>query len=310
MRIELRHMRCFIAVAEELHFRRAAEKLNLAQPALSRTISQLEDDLGVRLLERSNRRVSLTDEGREFLSGCYSTLDSVNKAIERTRRAARGDIGKLRIGYTDFAINGVLPAILDEFRRQHPDIEIELIYSPSHEQISNLYDHQLDFAFLTGEISETDIACITVQQQRFVCVLYEGHPLADKQELRVQDLAGEPMVVGAWKNWIYYRRHLDALCLRAGFRPRIKQEAHNSESIFGVIAAKMGITIHLDSARNYFRRGLIIRPLADENSTVEIQAAWLDRQLTPVQQKMITLLRHSSIKARQSISTSAISASD
>lgn len=290
-RIELRHLRYFTAVAEELHFRRAAERLNIAQPALSRTINQLEEDLGVRLFTRSNRQVSLTEEGKVFLAECKNVQDSFEQAINAARRASQGEIGKLRIGYTDFPMNGVLPTIIDRFRQQYPDIEIELVYSPSDEQIKSLFEQKLDFAFLTGNIYNPKISALTVQKDKFVAVLHAQHPLCAKPELNLTDLTDEPLIVGSRKYWVYFRRHLDALCLERGFKPKIVQEAHNSEGIFGFIAAKIGITILLESAQNYIRRGLVIRPLADVDTCVEIQAAWLTDQVTPVQEKMVDLLQ-------------------
>lgn len=291
MRIELRHLRAFQAVADELHFRRAAERLSLAQPALSRTIQQLEEAVGEELLLRSNRRVELTAAGRAFLDGSVSVFERLDDAIEQAHKAGVGQLGQLRIGYTDFAVTGRLPVILEEFHRHFPEVRTELIYGPTQHQLELLKDGQIDFAFLTAPVSDPAIESLVIQRDRFVAAFAELHPLARTPEVRLQDLATEPFVVGDLHNWSHYRRQLDALCMEAGFLPRIVQEAYNSEGIFGFVAANIGITLHLECAGNFSRKGVVLRHLQGTDTRVATEAAWRKAPLTPVQRHFVEFLR-------------------
>ncbi|UTW10522.1 LysR family transcriptional regulator [Marinobacterium rhizophilum] len=291
MRIDLRHLRAFEAVAEELHFRRAAERLNLAQPALSRTIVQLEDVIGEVLLLRTNRRVELTEAGRVFLAETKAIFVRLDSAVQQARKAAAGHIGQLRIGYTDFAVSGQLPSILDGFHRCYPDISTELIYGSTQQQLDKLKEGAIDFAFVTGPLLEPDLDRTVVQRDRYVAVLPKHHPLAEQPEVELADLAREPFVLGSMSGWSHYRRQLDALCIQAGFLPSVAQEAYNSEGVFGFVAANIGVTVHLQSAGSFNRQGVVLRPLKGVTARVCTEAAWLKAEVAPVQQKFVDFLR-------------------
>lgn len=292
MRIDLRHLRAFEAVAEELHFRRAAERLNLAQPALSRTIQQLEEAVGEVLLSRSNRRVELTGAGRVFLEGSRRVFERLDSAIDQARKAGAGTIGQLRIGYTDFAVTGQLPTILDGFHRCYPQIKADLVYGSTQQQLELLKDGVIEFAFITGPFLDPNTDSIEVQRDRFVAVLPQNHPLAEQPEVRLSDLAQEPFVLGVMSQWSHYRRQLDALCISAGFLPNVVQEAYNSEGVFGFVAANIGVTVHLESAGNFNRKGVVLIPLKGVEARICTLATWLKTSVTPVQHKFIDFLRH------------------
>jgi DNA-binding transcriptional LysR family regulator len=291
MRIDLRHLRAFEAVAEELHFRRAAERLNLAQPALSRTIVQLEEVIGEVLLLRTNRSVELTEAGRVFLAESKAIFTRLDRAVQQARKAAAGHIGQLRIGYTDFAVSGQLPPILDGFHRRYPDIRTELIYGSTMQQLEKLKEGAIEFAFVTGPLLEPDLDRAVVQRDRFVAVLPLCHPLAGQSEVDLADLAREPFVLGIMSRWSHYRRQLDALCIAAGFLPNVAQEAYNSEGVFGFVAANIGVTVHLESAGSFSRQGVVLRPLKGVTTRICTEAAWVRDGVTPVQQKFIDFLR-------------------
>lgn len=284
---ETRQMRYFVAVAEALNFRRAAEQLNIAQPALSRAIRNLEESLGTRLLERNNRRVALTEAGRVFLDGCRRSLSSVEKTVRDTRKARAGEIGHLAIGYTDFAISGALPAIMQEFRSRFPDVTVDLVHMVTFVQLEALARGDIQVGVMTGPLSEPGLDHVTLQNERLVVILPENHPLARLEAIPLARLAGEPFVTGQAAHWRHYLSHMLAVCQGAGFRPRIVQEAYNSEGIFGLVAANMGLTLHVESARNYFRQGLAIRPLADSDYRVPTVAAWSSGEVSPALRRFI-----------------------
>ena len=283
MRIDIRHLRAFLAVAELLHFRQAAERLNLAQPALSRTIQQLEDAIGVPLLTRNNRQVELTEPGRIFLEESRKLMAQLDLAISNTRRAGQGEVGRLSIGYTDFAITGKLPEILKAFKSLHPDIKINLFFGSTEEQLALLDEGRIDFAFLTGPNRSPWLTTFTVQRDRFIAVVSNQYPLATRSYIELEDLAEEPFIVGSMERWKHFRRHLDVLCMTAGFMPRIFQETFNSEGIFGFVAANFGVTIHLACAENYIRKGVTTLPIKDATNYLETETAWLTETTTPAQ---------------------------
>lgn len=290
MKFGMRHIRYFTAVAEELHFRRAAERLNIAQPALSRAIAHLESQIGVRLLERTNRQVSLTPAGSVFLKGCRSTLSNLTVTIDQARKAQQGESGHLVIGYTDFAISGELPQILQAFLARYPDVTVEPTHGFTSDQLAGLEAGTLDFGFLTGPTEQNGIASRTVQVDRLVVVLYESHPLAARETISIHDLAEEGFILGMPEGWMHFHNHLYTLCQSAGFEPTVVQRAFNSEGIFGLIACRMGITILTECAENYIRKGLVIRPLIDSAVVVPTEAAWSTGTLTPVKRSFISFL--------------------
>ena len=287
---DLRQMRYFVAVAEALNFRRAAEQLNVAQPALSRAIRQLEERLGAKLLERSNRWVELTEVGSVFLEGCRRTLSSAEQTARDTRKAQNGELGHLAIGYTDFAIIGVLPEIIQEFRSRYPEITVELVHMVTFVQLEALAKGDIQVGAMTGPLAEPGLSHVTLQNDRLVVILPKAHPLAKRKAIPLAALAGEPFVTGQAAYWRHYLTHMMAVCQSAGFRPRIVEEAYNSEGIFGLVAANMGLTLHIEAARNYYRRGLAIRPLEDSDYRVPTVAAWNAGPLSPPLGKFVAFM--------------------
>ena len=274
MSIELRHLRYFTVVAEELHFHRAAERLNIAQPALSRAIRSLEGDLGCALLTRTTRRVSLTDAGRVFVKEARAALHQVDVATALARDAADGKIGHLSIGYMDFAINGPLPRILSEFRVENPGIGAELTHLWTERQRTALVTGEIDVGFMIGPFDAAGITTSVVARENLVAVLPEHHPLAARDTLHLEDLRTEPFVLGSQDTWGPFRRLIGELCLDAGFVPDVVQESHSSDGIFGLVAAGMGVTLYVETARHLSLRGSVSRPLTPSIAQIETVAAW------------------------------------
>lgn len=276
MNVELHHLRYFAAVAEDLHFRRAAERLHIAQPALSRAIKWLEDELGAALLTRTTRNVALTDAGQIFLDEIRPALAQIEHAQRRAQSAAAGEAGRLSVAYMNFAINGPLPAIVNAFRQDHPGVTIDLDHMWTERQREAIIAGDIDIGFLIGPFAAPGINSLTVLQERFVAVLPEAHALAGKKRIALADLSAEPFILGASAVWGPYRRLVDELCLGAGFTPMVIQEAHNSDGIFGLVAAGMGVSIYVEGARNFALRGCVIRPFEDLNASIDTTAVWRD----------------------------------
>ncbi|GAB5467920.1 MAG: LysR family transcriptional regulator [Rhodospirillales bacterium] len=274
MKIDLRHIRYFIAVAEMLHFRRAAERLGVAQPALSRAIQHLEQELEVSLFDRANRSVRITDAGRSFLEGCRGVMNALEHSIEDTRQVHRGQIGSLRIGYTDMAIAGVLPSLLKAFQARQPRIVLHPHHHVTATQLRKLDEGALDIGCVTGPISRPGYEQLPIQSERLLCIVYENHRLAGRGSIRLEELAHEDFVHGPMEDWEHFHSYLIPLCRRSGFLPRIVQEAYNSAGILGLVACGMGVTVLTESIRDSLSNGLV--PLALEGVTERLQtiALW------------------------------------
>lgn len=274
-KFDLRQARAFLFVADDLHFGRAAGRLFMTQPALSRSIRALEGAVGVSLFERSTRRVRLTPAGEAFAAECRLALGHLELAESAARNAAEGREGRLRVGYMDFAINGRLPQILKEFRAKFPQVRVDLEYIPTAMQHSALLEGRIDVGFVIGEFKAQQVANLLVDRDDFVALLPEGHKLAARPSLRLGDLAAEPFVLGSEDTFSSFRQLVFPLCHSAGFFPRIVQEASNTSGIFGMVAAGVGVTLYAGCARNFRRAGVVVKPLAGVADTIPTFAAWV-----------------------------------
>lgn len=274
MSIDLRHLRCFVAVAEELHFHRAAKKLGVAQPALSRTIQNLETALGVTLFLRSNRSVEITTAGVGFLKGCKEVLNKTSQIVEDVQRVHQGKIGTLRIGYTDNAINGYAPQLLKRFQSQQPDIELHLTHKVTSEQLIGLEDGTIDFGFATGSVARAGFDYLCIQRERFVCIVYDGHKFADRKSLQLKELASEPMVQGVPDQWEHFQSYLTPMYRKAGFEPVIAQQGLVTSDIVQLVACGMGIAILTESIADTLATGLKIVSLEGIADSLDTIVVW------------------------------------
>jgi len=274
MRIDVHHIRAFLAVADALQFRVAAERLHITQPALSRIIKALEEAVGASLLTRTTRSVQLTSAGRVFAEHCQLALAHLDQAVTFARRAEAGNIGHLRIAYMDFAINGALPSIIEAFSKKFPLISIDLVHMPSTMQKDAILNSTIDVGFMIGPFSAQNVKSTPFGREKMVVLLPVGHPLTKKTTLRLNQLAREPFVLGTHQSWEAFRNHFFAMCHRSGFSPTIAQEASTSDGIFGLVAANTGISIYPECVRNIHRSGLAIRPLGDQSTSLEMVACW------------------------------------
>ncbi|WP_205738566.1 LysR family transcriptional regulator [Billgrantia endophytica] len=280
-RFDLRHLRAFLAVAEALHFKRAAETLCITQPALSRLIKGLEESIEAKLFSRTTRQVELTEAGRLFLAECQQAFTHFERGIHLAQRATEGDIGHIAVAYNDFSINGVLPRILDLFKEKHPDISIELVYMPSHEQHNAIQNHDIDVGFLIGPLALEGIETHRSARERIVVILPKRHPLAERGSVRMEELADEKFILGTESGWREFRDYVFRMCMQAGFTPKILQEASTSSGIFGLVAANMGVSLYSECVEKFKREDIAIVPLAEREHTIETIAAWNTAYISP-----------------------------
>lgn len=288
--VEIRHIEAFRTLAETLHFGRAAEQLGISQPALSRTISRLEDEIGASLFARTTRDVALTDVGRALFERAPDMIESFVRNLTDVQRAASGETGRLTVGYMDFAINGTIPALVNRFRVAEPGIGIELAYIPTIRQRQALLDGMLDIGFLIGPFSGDGIETIEVEHASLVALLPQQHPLARARRVTLDRLADESWVLGAPEPWQAFRSIVFDLCARHGFAPRIVQEASNSDGIFGLVAAGLGISLYSACARNIQRQGVTIKDL-DTPLHLSTVAAWRSDNANPAVRRFVAMLR-------------------
>ena len=260
-RFDLHHLRAFRMVAEQLHFKKAAERLHITQPGLTRIIKALEAALEVELFERSTRQVKLTAAGYLFLQETEQVFILLDRAVELAQKAKFGDIGHLSIAYNDYAIQDVLPKTLDYFKQHYPNITTDLLYMPTQGQIQGLLQGNVDVGFgfaFSGDPEDLGVQWKPVLQDDPVVLLPKDHPLANRSRINLNELANENFVVGSKNHWQVWRRYFYALCHHAGFYPRTVQEASTITGIMSLVATNMGIAILSQSLRKYVHQDLLI----------------------------------------------------
>jgi DNA-binding transcriptional LysR family regulator len=241
--IELRHLRYFLAVAETLHFSKAAQALAMAQPPLSQQIKRLEQLLGHRLFDRTTRGVKLTLAGQLLAERARSTIEKVQDDLAQVRRLGRGEEGTLTVGFSGSVMFTDLPAAIESYRRRYPKVELRLRELSTSAQISALLTGTIDLAFLRDGDPTEGIEISTLFEERYVAVLPVAHALAGKRSLRVQDLRKEPFILFARRMGPLAFDRTIACCERNGFRPNIVQDAPQWPTLVRLVAAGLGVSL-------------------------------------------------------------------
>jgi DNA-binding transcriptional LysR family regulator len=272
--MELHALRSFIAVAETLHFSRAAERLHIAQPPLSQQIQRLERELGVQLFERTKRSVHLTAAGEVFLQEAYRTLAQVEQSIHAAQQADRGEVGRLAIGFVGSSAYGVLPAMIQAFRERFPQIELILREWTTVEQVQALHREEIQVGFVRPPILDATLHYLTVQQERFLVALPMKHPLATTSPVSLSALADDLFIFVPSKLAPGLCHQMMDMCLQAGFQPRIAQEAIQFHVIISLVAAGLGIALVPACIRTFQRPDVVYLPLQGITTQAEIQVVW------------------------------------
>ena len=261
--MELRHLRYFVAVAEELSFTKAAQKLRLAQPSLTRQVRNLEDEIGVRLLDRAANRIALTEEGRLFLFESKKLLATSLEIVATVQRMKRGESAHLNIGYIANIHYGLLPATLGAFRKLCPRVALNLFDMTCAEQFQALESLKIDLGFvgLRPALSNRDLLAEGVAYDTMLVALPEGHPLAKKPKLKLADLAPQFFIGMSAKTHPGAREWLLATCQGAGFEGRILQEADVEPTAIRFVADGMGVALMPEQVTGLPHEGVVFRPL-------------------------------------------------
>lgn len=262
--MELRHLRYFVAVAEELSFTKAAKKLRLAQPSLTRQVRQLEDEIGVRLLDRANNRVALTEEGRVFLFDSKKLLAMCAESVAAVQRMNPGESAQLKIGYIANDHYGLLPATLGAFRKLYPRVALNLFDMTSAEQFQALDGRKIDLGFigLRPALSGHDLLSECVAHDTIRVALPARHPLAKKPKVKLADLAPQFFIEMSAKTYPGAREWLIETCQSAGFAAKILQEADSEPTAIKFVADGLGVAFMSEQITGLPHEGVVFRPLA------------------------------------------------
>ncbi len=279
-RITLRRMEQLIAVAEELHFHRAAQRLNMSQPPLTSAIQKLEEDLGVTLIERGNRVLGLTPAGEKFVSEARKTLRQAEKTIVSTLDVAEGRTGFLRLGYVGSALYGRLPDIIREFRASHPKVRLELREATTAAQIAALRDGTLDIGVLIPPLEKADdIERVNFDSDRLCMAIPKDHPFSKRSNLTLADLAGEPFILWPMPEGRSFHLQVIRLCAEAGFVPMITQEAHGMHAVLSLVSVGGGVSVVPQSMSGFRSDQISYHPLS--GSEIEFDLVIGYRHLSP-----------------------------
>jgi DNA-binding transcriptional LysR family regulator len=271
--MELKHLTSFIAVAEQLSFVRAADRLYLSQPALTGQIQRLEEELGVQLLARNRRSVKLTDAGKVFLVEARATLSRARQAADRAQKAARGEIGRLRIGFVSSAALEIVPSIVVAFRKQHPEVTLDLMNLRTVSQVKKLISKNLDIGFLRLPLSNEQLRTTVVHREPFLLVLPKGHPRARDKQVQIAHLQDERFVAYGRRWAPGFFDSVIQMCLKEGFSPNIVQETGEMYTAIALIAAGAGIAILPRSVVLAQSKNIVMKPLAGKVPVSEIAIA-------------------------------------
>ncbi len=290
----MRHLRYFVAVGEEQHYGRAARRLRVAQPALSRQIQDLEKELGFKLFERLPRGVKLSTAGKVFLEDARRLLQEVSEATARAYRVARGHSGTLRVGFAENASwRGVVPDSFRRFREQQPDAELQLQPAASVAQLDAIRSGRLDAGFVNFMAkSDTELDQIPVAITRIELAAPKKHPLTKRKRLRLRDLTDAPFVWFPRRDSPAFYDHLMRECYRGGLKsPRIVQEGLNEATILSLVSTGLGVAWVLGTARWRCPETVVILPVVDLNMPLTLALAWRRDNASPLLANFIAEVR-------------------
>jgi DNA-binding transcriptional LysR family regulator len=280
--MELRKLRHFVVLAEELHFGRAAERLAMTQPPLSISIRALEEELGVRLFERTRRRVALTHAGAAFVAEARGLLARANQAVEQVRAADRGEVGHLTVGFMAASAYTVLPLVLRDFAARFPGVRLDLRELTLPQQFAALRRAEIHVGLVRPPVSDADLEEEVILEEPLVLALPTGHRLASRARISVKALADERFVMFQRGPGLVLHDLVMRFCIGAGFTPRVVQEASQTHVVVGLVSAGIGVAIVPGSAHNIRLRGVLYRPMIERTPPVHTALAWRRGDRSPV----------------------------
>lgn len=290
---ELRHLRYFVAVAEERNFGRAAERLGIAQPGLSQQIASLESLVGTRLLDRSKRLFRLTLPGQVFLTEARKTLAQADIAFAAVQRAARGETGRVSIGYVaSAAYSGILTQVISGFRDAYPEVELVLIEMEMLRQLDQIAEGVLDFGFVRPPaLIPRGLQAMTIQSEPLVALLPQSHKLAQREQIDLRDLAAEPFIVPNQTADVGFHRQTLLACRAAGINPLIRANGRDFMTIASMVTVGLGVALVPHSMECMQLPGIVYRTLSSPLTRSDISAVFRRNEAAPAANAFIAHCR-------------------
>jgi DNA-binding transcriptional LysR family regulator len=279
-----------VAVAEELHFGRAALRLHIVQPALSKQIASFEKELGVQLFQRTKRRVELTEAGEVLLEDARQILAQAEGARARANQASRGEIGSLTIGFIAPVLWELLPRVLRRYRSHYPEVRLFLKELHNAESVDGVLSRQLDLAFVRLPIElRPELGCTTVHEEPVVLAVPDNHPIAAAGQVALADLAAEAIIMIPRSQEPVLFDYYASLCAEAGFSPKIVHEVNRTPVAVGLVAAGLGVAFVPSSARHVAHSGVAYVDLVDRRPRLSVGMVWRAGPPTPLLRSFLSL---------------------
>ena len=287
----LENVQTFLALAQELNFRRTAERLNLDQSALSRRIQKLEQSLGFRLLDRTTREVSLTQAGQQFYRDNAELLHSYDAAIQTARRVAEGKSGLLRVAYMAFAATELMPQAMLRFRKAHPYIDVRLEYIHTQGQKIALANGNVDIGYMIGPFDHPDFTSLQLSSEPLYVVTPRSHPLLLRPKIMPSDLADQAIILGNMREWEEYRWRLNDMFSGEGIALNVTLEASNTLALNGLVAAGLGVTIYPESLIGFLGRNVEVRQIMAPSFRSRTVLVWKRSNKSPQVQAFVQVAK-------------------
>ncbi|WP_374438511.1 LysR family transcriptional regulator [Inhella sp.] len=272
--LEFRHLRCFAALAEELHFGRAAQRLAISQPPLSVAIQQLEALVGARLFERDSKGVRLTPAGSAFRASATALLERAEAACALAREVQAGERGRLRLGFVGSTLQHGLADWLQAFAKAHPRVEVVVVELNSQDQIEALLKEELDLGLVHTDRLPPALACQPLYREPFMACLPASHPAARRRQVALESLADQPFILFSRKGSPDYHARIVDICRQHGFYPRLQHEGRHWLSVVSLVAQGLGVSIVPAAFARAGIQGAVFKPLAEELEPSAVFAAW------------------------------------
>ncbi|MDD7887507.1 LysR family transcriptional regulator [Flavivirga sp. 57AJ16] len=280
--LEIRHMRYFLVLAETLHFRKAASKMLISQSALSQQISLLESILGVKLFDRTNRKVSLSPAGISFLKEAQGIINYLDKSMERWQQTLDGDIGQLKIGFVGSAMKNYLPPIIKHFTNDFSKVGLSLEELTNSDQLLALEQDHIDIGFLRSNKVSPEMNIKSVYTENFSLVLPEGHSITENNFINIGQCADESFILYPNESSPMYFQQILNLCSEHNFSPKISHKAIHGATIFKLVENGMGLSIIPNSLRDENNYKIRFIELKETKSKTELFAVWRKNYKNPV----------------------------
>ncbi|MES2196976.1 MAG: LysR substrate-binding domain-containing protein [Pseudomonadota bacterium] len=291
--MKINQLRYFLVLAEELHFVRAAARLNVSQPPLSRQIQALEHELGLILFVRGNQRVSLTEAGAALYSDLKETFAGLDRAVTRAKGVARGEAGRIAMGMTGSVSFGIMPSILERFHSKFPLVRMEILHLIKADQLQALAARRISLGLTRSAAHTAQIVSEVIHQEPFIAALHESHPLARQKSIALEKLAADNFVLYRGNSWPSVADEIIGLCAAAGFSPTIDQDTGEMQTAVSLVAAGLGVTVVADCIRSFLLPRVVYRTLTVRGKIplTKLHAVYRKDDASPILKAFLRLAR-------------------